>query len=44
MPIFSLIGYTLTELFGKTDNWQQIYKQTSLNFYVSSDVSLKCVY
>ena len=22
----------------KTDNWQQIYKQTSLSFYTSNDV------
>ena len=29
MPIFSFIGYTLTELFRKPDNWRQIYKQTS---------------
>ena len=33
MPIFSFIGYSLTELFRKSDNWRQIYKQTSLIFY-----------
>ena len=32
MPIFSFIGYTLTELFRKPDNLRQIYKQTSLTF------------
>ena len=36
MPIFSFIGYTLTELFSKPDNWRQIYKQTSL--HTSNDV------
>ena len=39
MQIFSFIGYTLTELFGKPDNWRQIYKQTSSTFYISNDVS-----
>ena len=39
MPIFSFIRYTLTKLFRKPDNWQQIYKQTSLTFYTSNDVS-----
>ena len=39
MPISSFIGYTLTELFRKPDNWQQIYKQTSSTFYTSNDVS-----
>ena len=33
MPIFSFTGYTLMELFRKPDNWWQIYKQTSSNFY-----------
>ena len=32
MPIFSFIGYTLTDLFRKSGNWWQIYKQTSLTF------------
>ena len=40
MPIFSFIKYTLTKLFIKPDNWQQIYKQTSSTFYTSNDVSL----
>ena len=39
MPIFSFIRYTLTKLFRKPDNWQQIYKQTSSTFYTSNDVS-----
>ena len=39
MPIFSFTGYTLTELFQKPENWQQIYKQTSSTFYTSNDVS-----
>ena len=39
MQIFSSIGYTLTELFRKPDNWRQIYKQTSSTFYTSNDVS-----
>ena len=43
MPIFSFIGHTLMELFRKTDDWQQIYKQSSSTFYTSNDVSLKCV-
>ena len=38
-PILSFIGYTLNELFRKTDNWRQIYKQTSSTFYTSNDVS-----
>ena len=43
MPIFSFIGYTLTELFRKPDNWRQIYKQTSSTFNTSNDMSLKHV-
>ena len=39
MPIFSFIGYTMTELFRKPDNWQQIHKQRSFTFYASNDVS-----
>ena len=38
MPIFSLIGHPLTESFGKTENWQQIHKQTSSTFYTSNYV------
>ena len=38
MPSFSFVGYTLTELFRKPDNWQQIYKQTSSSFYTSNYV------
>ena len=30
MPIFSFIGYTVTELFRKSDNWRQIYKRIRL--------------
>ena len=42
MPIFSFIGYTLTELFWKSDNWQQIYKQTSSTFlYIKRCVEKK---
>ena len=29
MPIFSILGRLLTVLFGKTDNLQQILKETS---------------
>ena len=39
MPIFSFIGYTLTELFRKPDNWRETYKQMSSTFYSSNDVS-----
>ena len=39
MPIFSFIGYTLTELIKKPDNWWQIYKQTSSTFYSSNGAS-----
>ena len=39
MPGFSFIGYTLTELFRKPDNWWQIYKQTGLTFYTLINVS-----
>ena len=42
MPIFSVIGYTLTELFKKPDNWRQIYKQTSSTFYTSNEVPKTC--
>ena len=38
-PIFSLIRYTMTKLFRKPVNWQQIHKQTGLTFYTSNDVS-----
>ena len=33
------LGYTLAELFRKPENWRQIYKQTSLTFHTSNDVS-----
>ena len=36
MPIFSFIGYTITELFRKLDNWRQIYKQTGSTSYTSN--------
>ena len=39
MPIFSLMGYTLKELFRKPDNWRPIYKQTNWTFYTSNGVS-----
>ena len=39
MPLFSFIGYILTELFRKPDNWRQTYKQMSSTFYTSNDVS-----
>ena len=32
MPVFSVIGYTLTALFRKPDIWQQIYKQRRSTF------------
>ena len=41
MQISRFIGHTLSEVFGKTDNWRQIYKETSLAFYTSNNVSLK---
>ena len=44
MPVFSFIWYTLTELFRKPDNWQQIYKQTSSALYTSNDVSRRKKY
>ena len=44
MPIFSLIRYTMTELFRKPDNWRQIYKQTSSAFCTSDDVSRRKKY
>ena len=37
MPIFSFIGYTLTELFSKPDEIRQIYKQMSSTFYTSNN-------
>ena len=43
MSIFSYIGYTLTELFRKPDNWRQNYKQTISTFYTSNDVSKTCL-
>ena len=42
MPIFSFIGCTPTELFRKSDNWRQIYKQKSSTFY-TSNICLKRV-
>ena len=36
MPIFSFIGYTITELFRRLDNWRQIYKQTGSTSYTSN--------
>ena len=42
VPIFSIIGYTLTVLFRKPDNWRQIYKQTSYDFlYIKRAVEKK---
>ena len=43
MPVFSFIRHTLTELFGKTENLLQLYKQTSTTFYASNDMTLKRV-
>ena len=43
MLIFSFMGYFLRELFRKPDNWRQIYKQITLTFYTSSDVSKTCL-
>ena len=40
MPIFSLIGYIMMELFRKTGNWRQISKHTSSTFCTSNDVSV----
>ena len=42
MPIFSFLGYTLTELFRKWDKSQQIYKQNSSTL-IHQAVSLKRV-
>ena len=39
IPSFSFIGYTPMEVIKKSDNWRQICKQTSSNFYTSNDVS-----
>ena len=41
MPIFTFIGHILTALFGKTDNWRQMHKQTNSTFYSSNEVCLK---
>ena len=38
MSSFSIIWYTLAELFRKPDNWRQINKQSSSTFYTSNDV------
>ena len=40
MPIFSFIGYTLTESFRKLDSWRKINRETSSTFYKSNDASL----
>ena len=37
MPIFSLTGCTLAELFSKPANWRQIYKQRSSTFHTSNE-------
>ena len=37
MLICNFIGYTLTELFRKSDNQRRIYKQTSSIFYTLND-------
>ena len=39
MSIFKFIGYIPPELFGKTDIWQKIYRQTSSTFY---SLNAKC--
>ena len=30
LSVFNFAGHTLTELFGKTDTWQEIQKQASM--------------
>ena len=39
ISIFSFIEHIVKSFFKKTDNWWEIYKQTSLTFYWSNDVS-----
>ena len=39
MSIFSFIECTLTDLFRKSDNLGQMYKQTSSTSHTSNDVS-----
>lgn len=41
MSIFSFIGNILTDLFGKSDDWGQIYKQSNSNFYSSKKMHHK---
>ena len=42
MPISSFIGYTLTELFRKPDDWRQIYKTNEFDFlYIKRCVEKK---
>ena len=41
LPFFSFIEHNLTELFGKTVNLWQIYKQKISIFYSPGDVCLK---
>ena len=41
MSIISFIRYIPMEFLGKTDNWQQIYKQKSSTFNTSSNACLQ---
>ena len=41
MLILSFIGHTLTKLFGKTDSWREIYKQTSSALHILNNVRLQ---
>ena len=41
MLVFSFIGHPLTKLFGKTDSWREIYKQTSLALHILNNVHLQ---
>ena len=41
MSIFNFIVHILQDLFGKTDNWQQVCIRTSSTFYTSDDVCLR---
>ena len=37
MSIFNFRGHILTALYGRTDNWRHIYKQTTSTFKDASD-------
>ena len=43
MSIFNFIWHTMRELSGKkSDNWRQVYKQTSLIFHTSNGAHKRC--